>query len=364
MKRKVGRFLRITCLFVLFAAALWGIVELNTLHSETSPLFYAREFSIPVVIQVLLVVLLIVLMPFAQALAGIVSGYRLYMIGILFLVATRTDKLRVRLSKRPFIGVHMLPPRTDGTSPYKLYLMAVPLYFLSLSVLFALLTFAFWQTAAAQRLMLCSCAFFGGLLGFLFPRRNGNDLLSLLLAFRRSRDLRRAWACSLYVTAALNQKIPLADMPDEWFRSYPPEMADAPYVSVCMVNGASRLIRQRRFSEAYDMLRPLFDLKPAPETHQTIACALLNGAICEAMEGLPPMCLSQLEHPSLKYMMPPTWQPRLLTARYARALFIRRDAEEAASLLDKINKIDDANQFDTALLTLMQEKAGNGGESA
>ena len=362
MKRNVTNLLRIACLIALFAAALWGVMELNTLHSETTPLFYARDFSIPVVIQALLFVLIFALMPFAQALAGIVSGYRLYRIGILFLVVTRTDKLRIRLSKRLLFGVQMLPPRTDGTSPYKLYLMAVPLYCLSLSAMFLLLAFLLWQTAAAQTLIFFSCVCFGGLLGLLLPQRHDGDRLSQLLSFRRSRDLRRAWECWLHMTAALNQKIPLADMPDEWFQAYPAEMADDLCVSVCMINGSSRLIRQRRFTEAYDMLRPLFDLKPAPETHQTIACALLNGAICEAMEDLPPMCLSQLEHPSVKYMLPHTWQPRLLTAQYARALFIRRDEAEAAALLAEISKIPDEVQIDASLLTLLQEKAAKSGD--
>ena len=168
----------------------------------------------------------------------------------------------------------------------------------------------------------------------------------------------------MHITAALNEGKRLADMPDAWFQRYPAEIADDVYVSNCIINGSSRLIRQHRFEEAYAMLRPLFDLNPAAENHHFIACSILNGAICEALTDRPPMCLSQLEHTSVKYMTPPAWQPRLLTAKYARALLLNHDDAEAAALLEAMEQHIEKDDIDRRLVLRLQEKAARKEEQA
>ena len=70
------------------------------------------------------------------------------------------------------------------------------------------------------------------------------------------------------------------------------------------------------------------------------------------------MCLSQLEHPSVKYMTPAHWAPRARTAQYARALLLNRDEAEAAALLPAIEKDVAEDQTDGALIRRIQEKAG------
>lgn len=357
MKRKLINLVRIIVLIALLLLAGWGLVTLGTLHQQSCPELYAPGSSDYLWLYLVLVVVTFLLIPVMSSVGGLLSGYRLYRMKILFLEVTQQEKLRLRLTRRMGYGTVLVAPRTDGTSPCKLAMLSLPLLMTALAALLLGLAAIFWQTGAARVLLIVPFFCLGAAAVFLLPRRNGSDNLSLLLAFR-NKDRQRAWECAMHITAALSDGRKLADMPEEWFQQYPAEVADDLYVSNCIVNGSSRLIRQRRFSEAYDMLKPLFNLAPAPETYQTVACTLLNGAICEAMADLPAYCLNQLEHDAIKYMLPANWTSRLLTAKYARALFIDHDEAVAAALLDEIGKKPDPDQIDADLLRLMQQKAG------
>lgn len=357
MKKKLFTCLQVILLFALAALAFWGIWALGMQHHFARPELYAPGSSDYAWLTTTLFVLIFLLMPLLESIGGLLTGYRLHRMRILFIEFTHQEKLRIRLSKRFGMGAFLIPPRIDGTSPYKLALLSLPLSLTALAALLLILAGVFWRTGPARALLFLPFACLGVLIVTLLPRRNGTDCISLLLAFR-NRDKLRAWECALHVTAALDESKKLMDMPEEWFQHYPAEVADDPYVSNCIINGASRLMRKARFAEAYGMLRPILDLVPSPETHLTIACALLNGAICEALEDLPPMCLSQLEHPSVKYMSPAHWAPRARTAQYARALLLNRDKAEAAALLPAIEKDVAEDQTDGALIRRIQEKAG------
>lgn len=363
MKRKLITYLRIIGLIALAGLSLWGIVALGVMHRRTCPELYRSGQNDHMWVYFVLLALIFLLLPLLHSLGGLMSGYRLYRLGFLLIEVTHQEKLRIRLTRRAGFGAFMLPPRTDGTSPCVLHLLSLPLSLFALAGVFLLLVAIFWQRGISRTLVMMPLVCVSFAVIQLLPRRNGSDAVSCLLAFR-NRDKRRAWECAMHISAALNEGRKLMDMPEAWFQTYPAEVADDLYVSNCIINGSSRLIRQRRFAEAYEMLRPLIDLAPTPETHQRVACVLLNGAICEALAAhengpkLPPMCLSQLEHDSIKYMLPSSWTPRLLTAKYARALFIDHDETAAAALLDEIGKIPDPEQIDADLLRLMQEKAG------
>lgn len=357
MKKKQFSYLRTIALLALAGLAFWGLMSLGALHRRTCPELYAPGSSDYAWLYLVLFALIILLIPVISSIGGLLTGYRLHRMRILFLDVRQEEKLRVRLSKRPGWGAFLVPPRIDGTSPYKLALLSAPLALAALSAICLALALIFWHTGPAQALLIVPVACLGLLVVHFLPRKNGTDLLSRLLAFR-NKDKLRAWECALYVTASLNDGKKLSEMPDEWFQRYPAEAADDLYVSNCIVNGSSRLMRQSRFAEAYDMLQPLFGLAPSPDTHQTIACTLLNGAICEAIEGLPPVCLNQLEHPSVKYMTPAHWESRIRTAQYARALFLNHDEAEATALLPQIEKDIAEDQTDAALIRLLQEKAG------
>lgn len=360
MKKKLLNYLRIIVLLALAGLAAWGLVALGILHQTTCPELYAPGSSDYAWLYLVLFVLIFLLMPLLESIGGLLTGYRLHRMRILFIEFTHQKKLRIRLSKRPGWGAFLVPPRIDGTSPYKLALLSVPLMLAITAGLCLTLAAIFWHTGPARALLIIPAVCLGLIVVTLLPRRNGSDILSLLLSFR-NRDKLRAWECAMHVTAALDEGKKLADMPEEWFQHYPAEVADDLYVSNCIINGSSWLMRQRRFTEAYDMLRPMFDLVPSPDTHTIIACALLNGAICEALEDLSPMCLSQLEHPSLKYMCPPNWEPRRRTVQYARALLLTHDEAEAAALLPQIEKDIETDLTDGRLIRRLQEKAGVGG---
>ena len=357
MKKKLFTYLRVILLFALAALAFWGIWALGMQHHFACPELYAPGSSDYAWLTTTLFVLIFLLMPLLESIGELLTGYRLHRMRILFIEFTHQEKLRVRLSKRPGWGAFLVPPRVDGSSPYRLAMLSLPLSLALLAVLHLALAAAFWHTGPAKAVLIIPAVCLGLIVVTLLPRRNGSDYLSLLLAFRNP-DKLRAWECAMHISAALGDGKKLMDMPEEWFQRYPAEVADDPYVSNCIISGSSRLMRQGRFAEAYDMLRPMYDLVPAPDTHPIIACALLNGAICEALEDRQPMCLSQLEHPSLKYMCPPTWEPRRRTAQYARALFLNHDEAEAAALLPAIEKDVAEDQTDGALIRRIQEKAG------
>lgn len=357
MNRKLFNLLRAFLLMALLGAALWGEVRLSVLHQHTYPQYYDTQASMPFAPILFFILLIFVLMPLSQVGAGFASGYSLYHLQLPFLNICSKGKVRPRLSRQLRPGIHMLPPRTDGTSPYRLYLLSLPLTILLVILLTALLTALCWSTAAARTFLPLTLASTAALCVLLLPRKN-RDLLAPLFLFPRASEVQRAWECTLHITAALSEDKRLHDMPGEWFAVAPPVHTENSYVQVYTINSASRLMRQYRFSEAYALMRPLFDLTPAPETHQTIACSILNGAVCEAIEELPPMCLSQLEHTSVKYMLPPTWQPRLALAKYARALVLDHNEGEAAAFLPEIEKAIADGKTDGTLLRMLQEKAG------
>ena len=357
MKRRMLHFAWKVCLIALLVLTIVGMIRLDAMHREACPQLYLPGVSqswLPIAGAVIGCLLT----PVVHAIAGKLSGYRVEEIAILFIRISFRDKISVRLGRAAF-GVVMLPPRLDGTSPFRRVLLCVPLYTGALTLLSLLLMIPCWNSAAFRSLLLPFFFFFSMTLVRLWPRRNGFDALTVVSAYSRSADLVRAWECAVHINKALSEKKALQDMPDAWFQTYPAELAENPYVANCMISGSSRLIRQERYAEAYETLRPLLDLEPAPDTHQTIACAVLNGAICEVMAELPPMCLSQLEHQSVKYMCPPAWQGRALTAKYARAIFLRHDEAEAAAILAEISRLPDG-QRDGPIIRQMQEKAGVG----
>lgn len=360
MKKKLLNYLRIIVLLSLAGLAAWGLVTLGVLHQTACPELYTPGSSDYAWLYLVLFALIFLLIPVFNSIGGLATGYRLHRMRILFLDVRQEEKLHIRLNKRPGWGAFLLSPRIDGTSPYRLALLSVPLMLAITAGLCLALAAIFWHTGPARALLIIPAVCLGLIVVTLLPRRNGSDILSRLLAFR-NRDKLRAWECAMHIAAALGDGKKLMDMPEEWFQSYPADVADDLYVSNCIINGSSRLMRQRRFTEAYDMLRPMFDLVPSPDTHTIIACALLNGAICEALEDRQPMCLSQLEHPSLKYMCPPNWEPRRRTVQYARALLLNHDETEAAALLPQIEKDIEADLTDGELIRRLQEKAGVGG---
>lgn len=357
MKKKLSRLMITLLLLAAFAAAFAGMMHLSNLHRAEYPRLHAANAP-QNILPVIGAAACLGLFSLFVALCSKVCGYRFLELRLLFLhVRKEEGRLRFRLGK-PGLGTLVLPPRTDGTSPWRLFVMLRPLYFGLVTLVFLLLIIPAWGTTAFRPLLLPVFLYLCMTLISLLPRKNGLDPLSLWRKYSRSRDCLRAWECASYVAVALHQEKKLMDMPEEWFGTYPAELAADPYVSNCLINGSSRLMRQRKFAEAYAMLAPLLDIAPSPDTHTSLACAILNGAICEALANLPVRCLEQLEHPSVAYMCPETWKERALMAKYARAALITRDAEEAAALLQALAQLPDKTRVDGELLLLIQERAG------
>lgn len=359
--KKIVKLIRI----VLVAAVLFAWYQVYTAlfeaHYASFPAMYDTKLNLlPVYVPL---VLFLLLLPFPVAGICIRSGYRLHRMQWLFLEITKPDKLRVRLTKKFGYSARLLPPRTDGTSPYLCYLLSGYLCFAALGLLTALLAVLCWRTPAARYLnILCPACLLVVIAWPLLPtRRNPFDTA---LSFRKSRDLRRAWECNLHTLAALDDKVKLSKMPEEWFLPYPDELKDEPLVMYGNFNRAAWLCNQERYAEAYEGLRYFFDLKPEPRTHHLIAMAILNGVVCEALgedengKPLPPMCMSQLDHPSLKLPLPPEWEAQRLQAEYARALFLHHDEAEATAILPKLEAALDKAGRDHEGIEKLQRKAG------
>lgn len=354
MKRRLFNFVRVIFLVAVLIAAIWGTMQISSAHREAFPHYHAQRGSGLLLVLLLLVWYISVIL--LRVGTGRLSGYRLYHLQLPFVEVCRQGKVKLRLSKHILPGLFMLPPRTDASSPYRLYMLTVPLSLLLLVVITIVLIPLCWATAAARQIITLPLVCIAVLFCLLLPRRQ-NDLLTQLLDFRHPENL-RAWECTMHISAALSEDKLLIDMPAEWFPDKPLVLADNINVQIHTINGASRMIQQQHFTEAYELLHPLFDLRPTPENHPSIACAFLNGAVCEAMTGLPPTCLSQLDHPSVQYMTPPTWHGRMLTAKYARALFVTHDENEASALLKEIEAVIRTDRRDQHIVRILQEKAG------
>lgn len=337
--KKLLKLIRIVlCALVIFAwyRGMQGFIQF---HYAACPELYRTHINALLYVLPLLPTILLLMLPITWLCLR--AGFTLHRMHLLFLEVTQPDKLRIRLTKKLGWQIRLLPPRTDGTSPLATYFLARYLCYGGMAVLFLVLTALLWATPASRFTgPLCLIWLLYAVLMPLLPSKaNGLDAY---LTFRQSRDLCRAWECAQHMTAQMEKGIKLQDMPAEWFLPYPAALQAHPLVRLNNFNRASRLINQDHHLEAYEILRPFFDLTPTPETNLLIAGSILNGTICEALgedengAKLPPMCMSQLDHPTLKLPLPPTWEYTRLQAEYARALFMHHDEVEAAALLPKL----------------------------
>lgn len=303
------------------------------------------------------VVLILLTLPIGSTLVAHMGGWRLHSLQILFVQVTRKDKLRVRLVPRLGFSAYLLPPRTDGASPWVLRLFAVPIWLAGLFVPLALASAISWRLPVARVFLILSISCISGACLILLSAKNGP--LQQALCFHRDKRYLQAFECAQHISAAVMNQMRLADMPEDWFPALPANLLEDRYVRYVTFMRSSWLIRQDREQEGYETLLPLLDLTPAPETYTTIAGAILNGAVVEALCGLPPRCLQLLDDPSVKYMTPAGWARAIKTAQYARALFLHHDEAEAAALLPELEKLI-APEDDSARRTLrrLQEKAG------
>ncbi len=289
-----------------------------------------------------------------QVQCGLRSGYTLVHANLLLLqISVRNGKRRITpgVSRRSTL---MLPPRTDSTAPWKLFLLSPFLFCGVLMVMLSLLTALLWRTPAARATLMFLIVLAGFLLALLLPRRN-IDFLSIALLCASSPEYVRAWACSCHIMAAQQEGRFLADMPEEWFPALPEDVLDQNLTIALTINAGSRLIRLRRFKDARARLLPLLPRTSSvtrdAARHANNAAVLLNLALCESALDLPADCLNRLDDPAIRYMLPPAWKPRLMACRYARSL--RLDPGAAASLLPQ--ELLDALKADPDELALLEQ---------
>lgn len=353
--KKLVKLIRIVLSVLIVIGWYKGYMALLEFHYVCFPELHAAPTNYAFVFLPLVCCFLLMIFPIMAI--AMASGYQLHRLHWFFLEITKPDKLRIRWTKKLGFTARLLPPRTDGTSPYVLYWCSANLFFAAFAAILGVLLVICWRTPAARYLIIAFLAMLLWVfLGPVLPRKNNH--LDLILAFRKSRDLRRAWECNLHLAAALDRKEKLRDMPEEWFLPVPAALQDEPLVQFYNFNRAAWLISQDRYAEGYEALRYFFDLVPAPKTHTMIASAILNGVVCEALGDLPPMCMSQLDHPSLKLPLPPVWETQRLLAEYARALFLHHDEAEAAAILPKLEAAFAKEERPRDAIEDLQRKAG------
>lgn len=358
MKRKLFNLLRIIAVIAVYALMGYAVMQLLTLQSAAS--IEACSINTLAAAFTITFVLLLLSLPIGSCLLSRIGGWRLHTLHILFIQITRKDKLRVRFVPRLGFYTHMLPPRIDGTSPWVLRLFARPFWLAGLFVLLALAAAATWRLPVCPVFIALCGGCLGGSSVALLPTKN--DALLQALRLRRDVHYRQAFECAQHISAAVAEEISLHDMPEAWFPALPAALIEDHYVYYVTYHRSGWLIDQERELEGYEALLPLLTLTPAPETYAFIAATIINGAIVEALNDLPPRCLKLLDDPSIKYMTPVSWERVIKTALYARALFLHHDEQEAAALLPEIEKRLTPDT-DAAPLTLrrLQEKAGMGG---
>lgn len=355
MKRKLFNLLRIIAVIAVYALMGYAVMQLLTMQSAASA--EACSTNTLAAAYTIGLVLLLLSMPIGACLISRIGGWRLHTLQILFIQITKKDKLRVRFVPRLGYYVHMLPSRIDGASPWVLRLFAEPFYLTAMSMLLALACVMTWHTPVARIFLILSVGCFSGACFILLPTKN--DALLQALCLRRDVHCRQAFECAQHISAAVAENISLHDMPEAWFPSLPASLIEDHYVYYVTYHRSGWLIDHERELEGYEALLPLLTLAPAPETYAFIAATILNGAIVEALNDLPPRCLQLLDDPSIKYMTPVSWERVINTALYARALFLHHDEQEAAQLLPDIEKHFTA-ESDRPRRTLrrLQEKAG------
>ncbi len=355
MKRKLFNWLRVIVFIAVCALMVQAILHLYSLHQASFP--EALSTNTLAAAFTCGILLLLLSTPFAFCLFGRMAGWRLHTLHILFIQVTRKDKLRVRLTPRLGYYVHMLPPRIDGASPWVLRLFARPFWLAGLFVLLALAAAATWRLPVCPVFIFLCGVCLGGSSVVLLPTKN--DALLQALRLRRDVHCRQAFECAQHISAAVAENISLHDMPEAWFPALPAALIEDHYVYYVTYHRSGWLIDRERELEGYEALLPLLTLTPAPETYAFIAATIINGAIVEALNDLPPRCLKLLDDPSIKYMTPVSWERVINTALYARALFLHHDEQEAAQLLPDIEKHFTA-ESDRPRRTLrrLQEKAG------
>ncbi len=359
-QHRLQHFLLFILMLALTAAFVVLMFSLSKAHLQAWPAMHETQW--PLLLGLALGMLIILTSPLGQWLTGRISGYTFHEMRLPFLhVKQEGDRLSVKPCGRFASGILMTPPRVDGSAPYRLYFLGGPLYAAALIPVQLLLALLFKATPAAC--VLLQSAFLCGifLLGQCFPRRHATGALTVLLKLRDP-EIRRAWACGMHINTALSRDEKLSDMPDDWFHPYKAETLQDITAATVTINISSRLMRFERYEAAYAEVQKLLPHVNRPtklqQEHMRKACTIINGALCEAVLSLDPLCLKALDDPAVQYMLPANWKGQRTAARYAKAVLVDHNETEAAQLLAELRAAgaEDVNPIIVERLLALTER--------
>lgn len=275
---------------------------------------------------------------------GLISGYRFssYRLGSL-MVLKKDGRLCLRRLSMPGTGGQclMLPPGSpDGGFPVILFnLGGVIANLLAAAVSACLLPLVGGHKAVAA--FLGGMAFFGVMLALVngIPMRGSavpNDGWNAL-NLGKDKLARRSFWVQLSVNAALVDGMRMKDMPDEWFELPPDDRLDETFAATLAVFAENRMMDRHDFGDALQLANKLLaDGAGTVELHRPlVAC---DRVFCRLMLGLEPGEEELDEKDAAQYLKMLSDNPSVQRTRYALAVLVHGDPEEAQRIRGQFEK--------------------------
>lgn len=201
---------------------------------------------------------------------GLLSGYRFCSFRIFsWMLVKEGDKLKLKKFRIPGTAGQCLmgpPELKDGKMPTVLYNLGGPLMNVLASLIFLGAFFALRSLPWLSMVALClsMCGIYGALTNGIPMRTQAvsNDGYHALSLRKNPRGIRSLWI-QLKQNELLAQGLTYRKMPPEWFQVPTDEQMTDPMEAVLGVMAAGRLMEERRFEEAEELMSHLLSINTA-----------------------------------------------------------------------------------------------------
>lgn len=293
---------------------------------------------------------------------GVATGYRFisFRIGSI-MVMKEQGRLRLRRFSLAGTGGQCLlspPDLVDGRVPYVLYNLGGVLANLTLAILCGIIAVVarfiavshvgesapLWITPSGAVALFCT---FSTIVGLALALMNGiplslsgvdNDGRNIVSASKSPEALRAFWII-MKSGEELARGSRLKDMPAAWFA--PPSSPEAltnPLIASVAVLSCQRLLDEGNIAEAAQSIRTLLDANSGMlGIHRALLS--IDLAFCEMMEGTRPENPEPFDKETQRIAKAMRTNPSLLRARYAAALLVDHNPDEARALREKFDRV-------------------------
>ena len=276
---------------------------------------------------------------------GLMTGYRFSSFRVFSLMWVK-EKDRIRLRRYSMAGTGgqclMAPPdMKDGKLPVFWFNMGGSLMNVIASAIFLALFFLLPGPALLKSLMVILAV-----IGILSALLNGipinmgliaNDGHNALSLSKNPAAMRAFWV-QLKINEMIAEGARLKDMPEEWFEIPSDEDMKNPIIAACGVFASNRLMDERRFHEAEQLMSKLLsmdsgiiDIYRFLMTCDRVYVELMGQNRPQVVEGFITPALTN-------FMKQMKNNPGILRTEYALALLYKRDEKEAAQIRARFDK--------------------------